>query len=339
MVSGDIRSLSERDYRDRRLSIVVPCFNEEAVLAETHKRLTSVLLQLGIEYEIVYVDDGSRDNTRAVLREIHIADTHARVLRLSRNFGHQFAITAGIDNCVGDAVILIDADLQDPPEVIPSLIRKWLEGYHVVYAARQQRAGESSFKRWTAALFYRVMNGVSDTPIPLDTGDFRLMDRTVVESVRAMPERDRFLRGMISWIGFRQTAVLYRRDARFAGESKYPLWKMVRFASDGILSFSIAPLRLAIWVGFSASLIALLVMAWAIYSRLFTNHWVTGWTTLMISVLFVGGVQLICLGIIGEYIGRIYGEAKGRPLYIIEERLEAVQYENRAVAPGGSRRG
>ena len=302
------------------LSIVVPCFNEAEVLWEAHGRLLQTLRQLdGLDFEIIYVDDGSRDATPDMLREIQAFDPRTRTLRFSRNFGHQTAVTAGLEHASGDAVVLIDADLQDPPELIAEMVARWREGYHVAYGVRTDREGETRFKLATAKAFYRLLNRLSETEIPLDTGDFRLMDRTVVDALRAMPERDRFVRGMVAWAGFRQIAVPYRRAARFAGESKYPFLKMLRFALDGLTSFSRAPLRLATWMGFLVSGVALAAITYALFLRLFTNNWVTGWTALFIAVLFVGGAQLLSLGVIGEYIGRIYGETKRRPLYLVEE--------------------
>ncbi len=304
------------------LSVVVPCYNEEEVLHTTHRRLVEVLARLeDLDFEVVYVDDGSRDQTPAILRQLQEEDDRVRVLRFSRNFGHQLAVTAGVDHASGDAVVLIDADLQDPPEVILDMVARWREGYHVAYGVRTDRPGESAFKLWTAKAFYRLINRMSDTVIPLDTGDFRLMDRRVVKALQSMPERDRFVRGMVSWVGFRQIAVPYQRAPRLAGESKYPLYKMLRFALDGIASFSIAPLNLATWMGFAVSGLALLGIVYALFLRLFTSIWITGWTAIFISVLFMGGIQLISLGIIGEYIGRIYGEVKRRPLYLVNERL------------------
>ena len=304
------------------LSVVVPCFNEDAVLEETHRRLTCILASIeGVQHELIYVDDGSRDGTLAILQSLATTDLHVRVIRFSRNFGHQVAVSAGLDHATGDAVVLIDADLQDPPEVILDMVARWREGYDVAYGVRTDRPGESAFKRFTAAAFYRVINRLTDTEIPLDTGDFRLMDRKVVDALRSMPERDRFVRGMVSWVGFRQIAVPYRRAPRFAGETKYPLTKMLRLALDGIASFSVAPLTLATYVGFGASLMALVGIAYALVLRLFTRQWVPGWTAIFIAVLFLGGVQLLSLGIMGEYIGRIYGEAKRRPLYLLQERL------------------
>jgi polyisoprenyl-phosphate glycosyltransferase len=304
------------------LTVVVPCYNEEAVIEETHRRLSDTLSQLaGLAYEILYVDDGSRDRTAEILARLAAHDACVRVLELSRNFGHQIAVTAGIEHAAGDAVVLIDADLQDPPEVIAEMVRRWREGYHVAYGVRTDREGESRFKLWTARWFYRMMARLTDTQIPLDTGDFRLMDRKVVDAMAAMPERDRFVRGLVSWTGFRQVAVPYRRAARFAGSSKYPLSKMVRFAIDGIASFSVKPLTLATWAGFCVSVMALFGITYVLAKRLLTDDYVPGWTALMIAVLFIGGVQLIALGIMGEYVGRIYGESKRRPLYLLRERL------------------
>jgi len=303
------------------LSIVVPCYNEAEVIETTHARLVEALEPLDLAIEIVYVDDGSSDCTAAKLQAIHAADSRASVILLARNFGHQMAVTAGVDHARGDAVVLIDADLQDPPEVISQMVAAWHGGAHVVYGQREAREGEGSFKLLTAKYFYRMINWLSDTPIPLDTGDFRLMDRRVVEALKRMPERDRFLRGMVSWVGFRQEAIRYRRAARFAGQSKYPLRKMICFALDGVVSFSLKPLRLATALGFAATTLAVLGIAYALVARLFTNHWQPGWATLFLATTFFGGVQLICTGIIGEYVGRIYRENKQRPLYLVLDRL------------------
>ncbi|MFM8555377.1 MAG: glycosyltransferase family 2 protein [Betaproteobacteria bacterium] len=304
------------------LSIIVPCFNEEAVILETHRRLSALRQVLGeTVLELIYVDDGSRDGTLAALRGLAANDPLTRVLAFARNFGHQIAVTAGIDAANGDALVIIDADLQDPPEVIPEMLGKWREGYDVVYGTRTDRPGESWFKLMTARAFYRVLNSVSDVPIPLDTGDFRLISRRVADTLRAMPERDRFLRGMVSWVGFRQYALPYRRAARFAGETKYPLRKMFRFATDGILSFSSTPLQLSVGLGLLSAALALAGIVYALVLRIFTDIWVEGWTALMIAVLFIGGVQLISVGILGAYVGRIYNEIKGRPLYVVQERV------------------
>ena len=272
-------------------------------------------------FEIIYVDDGSTDGTAAVLRKLQAEDSRVRVVRLSRNFGHQIAITAGLEHASGDAVVIIDADLQDPPEVIGKFIERWREGCDVVYGVRTNREGETPFKRWTAKSFYRFINRLSDTRIPLDTGDFRLMDRAAVDALLSMPERDRFVRGMVSWLGFSQAAVPYARAPRCAGSTKYPFFKMLRLATDGILSFSVTPLRIATWTGFAASGVAILGILYALYARFFAAGLVKGWTSSFIAVMFIGGAQLICLGIIGEYVGRIYGESKRRPLYFVRERL------------------
>ncbi|MGI8548864.1 MAG: glycosyltransferase family 2 protein [Gemmatimonadaceae bacterium] len=304
------------------LSVVIPCYNEEEVLGETHRRLTQVLTQPGMpRFELIYVDDGSRDTTPLLLRALQQVDNRVRVVLLSRNFGHQLAVSAGMEDARGDAVVLIDADLQDPPEVIVTMLERWAEGYHVAYGQRVDRAGETAFKVGTAKLFYRLLNRLTETEIPLDTGDFRLMDRKVIDAIASMPERDRFVRAMVSWVGFRQIAVPYQRSPRFAGESKYPLKKMIRFAFDGITSFSRAPLTMAAYLGTTAAAMALIGILYAVGMRLFTNEWVTGWTLLFISVLFMGGVQLICLWLIGEYVGRIFGEVKRRPLFVVQERL------------------
>jgi polyisoprenyl-phosphate glycosyltransferase len=302
------------------LSIVIPCYNEEEVIGETIKRLKAFregLVDLDVEF--IFVNDGSRDRTLELLYAAQEQDPDFRVVAFARNFGHQIAVTAGVDAAAGDAVVLIDADLQDPPEVVHEMVAKWREGYQVVYGTRTERPGESAFKLATARAFYRVLNKLSDVPIPLDTGDFRLMDRKVVDALAAMPERDRFVRGLVSWVGFRQFALPYKRAERFAGESKYPLRKMVKFATDGILSFSTKPLQMAISLGMFASALALLGILYALGLRLFTDIWVEGWTALMITVLFMGGVQLICVGILGEYVGRTYHEVKRRPLYIVNE--------------------
>ena len=304
------------------ISVIVPCYNEEQVVVETNRQLVATLAALDdLDFEIVYVDDGSSDKTVDLLRAIQSADERTRVVRLARNFGHQLAVSAGLEHAAGDAVVIIDADLQDPPEVIAEMVARWRDGYHVVYGMRTDRPGETAFKLWTAKLFYRFINRLSKVQIPIDVGDFRLLDRRVVDVLLSMPERDRFLRGMVSWIGFRQVAVMYRRAQRRAGESKYPLFKMLQFAADGVLSFSLTPLRLALWVGFLSIGMAFAGILYALIIRLYTNDWVRGWTSIFTAVLFIGGAQLVTLGIIGEYIGRIYAEVKRRPLYVIEERL------------------
>jgi glycosyltransferase involved in cell wall biosynthesis len=309
---------------DRRmlLSIVVPCLNEEEALRNTNLHLVTALDLIPADFEIVYIDDGSTDSTLEILRELQSRDKRIRVVRFSRNFGHQMAITAGLEHAAGDAVVVIDADLQDPPEVITEFVQKWADGYDVVYGVRADREGETAFKLLTAKFFYRFISRMSDTRIPLDTGDFRLMDRKVVDTLLSMPERDRFVRGMVSWLGFSQFAVPYRRAPRVAGVTKFSFFRMVRFALDGVFSFSILPLRLATWMGFAASVLALFGIAVVLLETFFeVPGLVKGWSSAVIAQLFIGGVQLICLGIIGEYVGRIYGESKRRPLYIIQERI------------------
>ncbi|MFP5478346.1 MAG: glycosyltransferase family 2 protein [Alphaproteobacteria bacterium] len=304
------------------VSIILPCLDEEAVLDETLARLARLAAsQPGCRFEFVFVDDGSRDRTAGILREAAARDGRVRVLRFARNFGQQIAVSAGIEVARGDAVVLMDADLQDPPEVVAQMIDRWREGFDVVYGTRASRRADSLMKRATARLFYSTINRLSEVPIPADTGDFRLMSRSVVDVLRQMPERHRFIRGMVSWVGFRQTSIPYDRPERFAGVTKYPLRKMLRFAADGILSFSIKPLQLSIALGLIAAALALVGIAYALFMRIFTSVWVEGWTALMIAVLFMGGVQLLCLGILGEYIGRIYSEVKRRPLYVVAERM------------------
>lgn len=304
------------------LSVVVPCMNEEESLRQTHQQLVSVLQQAPVSFEIIYVDDGSSDATATVLRELQAANDFVRVIRFSRNFGHQVAITAGIEHAGGDAVVIIDADLQDPPEVILEFLAKWQDGYDVVYGVRTERDGETAFKLLSAKMFYRFFTRMSDTRMPLDTGDFRLMDRRVVDALISMPERDRFVRGMVSWLGFSQVAVPYHRASRVAGTTKFSLFKMMRFALDGIFSFSILPLRMATWIGFAASGVSILGIIVVLLERFFqVPGLVRGWSSAVIGELFIGGVQLVCLGIIGEYVGRIYGEAKRRPLYVVRERM------------------
>lgn len=313
-------TLSESGSENQLLSIVIPCYNEEEVIEETMKRLQAFCSELqNLDVELIFVDDGSHDRTRALLKTFAAKDPRVKIIGFARNFGHQIAVTAGIDASSGDAVVLIDADLQDPPEVVHRMIEKWREGFDVVYGTRTERPGESAFKLATARGFYRLLNRLSDVPIPLDTGDFRLMGRNVVDALRAMPERDRFVRGMVSWIGFKQAALPYKRAERFAGTSKYPLRKMLRFATDGILSFSTKPLQLSIGLGIFSAFLSLLGLLYTVYVRIFTDAWVAGWAGLMVAVLFMGGVQLISIGVLGEYIGRIYGEIKRRPLYIVDD--------------------
>lgn len=304
------------------LSVVVPCYNEEEGIAACHARLTAVLDGMGEAYEIIYVDDGSKDRTADRLRSLHAGDPHVVVLRLSRNFGHQAAVSAGLSATRGQATVLIDSDLQDPPELIPKMVALWRQGYQVVYGVRSSREGETNFKLWTAKLFYKIINRLSDIEIPLDTGDFRLIDRCVVEAFRQMPERHRLLRGMSSWIGFSQVGISYDRASRLVGETKYPLNKMVSLALDGIVSFSTVPLRLVTGIGFFSAGVAFLGIVYSALVRLFTHSWVRGWAISFIGMLFMSGVQLLCLGILGEYIGRIYTESKQRPLFLLREVLQ-----------------
>ncbi len=303
------------------ISVVAPVFNEEAILPEFYRRMRAVLDATGDSWELILVNDGSSDRSAEIMAALHTQDSHVKVLDFSRNFGHQLAITAGIDYATGDAVVVIDADLQDPPEVIPELIAKWREGYEVVYAVRAERQGETWFKEFTAKAFYRVIHQVTDINIPMDAGDFRLMDRGAVDALKRMRERHRFMRGMSVWVGFKQTGVSYVRAERYAGETKYPLNKMLRFALDGITSFSYFPLQLATYAGFIIAGIAVLGIIATIILRLTGSQAFYGQATTLVSVLFLGGVQLISLGIIGEYLGRIYDEVKGRPLYIVRDAL------------------
>lgn len=304
------------------LSVVVPCRNEEEVVHATHRRLAAVLEGApGLAFEIVYVDDGSRDSTLGALRELQRADPRVRIVALSRNFGQEAAIAAGVEHAAGDALAIIDADLQDPPELLLDMLERWRGGADAVYGVRTHREGETVFKRWTSHAFYHAINRLSDVAIPLDTGYFRLMDRKVADALLAMPERDRFMRGMMAWTGFRQEPLPFRRAPRAGGATKYPLRALVRLALDGILSFSLAPLRLAIWMGFLSSGVAVAGIAWAIAERLLTDTWIGGWAALFVAIMFFGGAQLVVIGILGEYVGRIYGESKRRPLYFVRERF------------------
>jgi dolichol-phosphate mannosyltransferase len=303
-------------------SIVAPVFNEIDNLQEFYRRVKAVMDTTGKEWELVLVDDGCTDGSTEVIRDLAEMDKRVRPVIFARNFGHQIAVTAGLDYARGDAVVIIDADMQDPPEVILELIEKWREGYEVVYAVRAEREGESWFKKFTASLFYRIILRITDVKIPLDTGDFRLLDRKVVDVMNSMRERHRFLRGMASWVGFKQIGVEYKRAARYAGVTKYPFRKMLELALNGVTSFSYFPLQVATYVGFFAAGIAILAIPVVIVMRMTGSQAFLGQATTLISVLFLGGVQLISLGILGEYIGRLYDEAKGRPLYIVSEAPE-----------------
>jgi len=311
----------DREEEKVLCSVVIPAYNEEAVIRVTYERLREVMDSTGLSYELVFVNDGSKDNTMQILREIAEKDHKVKVLDFSRNFGHQIAITAGMDYAEGEAIVVIDADLQDPPEVIPQMLEKWREGYDVVYGKRVKRKGETFFKKFTARIFYRLLNKLTDVDIPVDTGDFRLIDRKVRDALMKINERNRYMRGIISWLGFKSTPVEFVRQERYAGETKYPLKKMVRFATDAIISFSYKPLRLASFIGALISIGAFLYLIYVIILALFTDSTIQGWASTVAIILFFNGIILLMLGIIGEYIGRIYDEAKGRPLYLIRESI------------------
>ena len=316
-------------------SIIAPVYNESGSLPELHRRISEVMDSTGEAWELVLVDDGSHDGSTEMIQELARQDGRVRPVIFARNFGHQIAVTAGLDYSRGQAMVIIDADLQDPPEVILEMIAKWREGYEVVYAQRTEREGETWFKLFTARLFYRLIYRITDVNIPMDTGDFRLMDRKVANVLNQMREHHRFLRGMSVWVGFRQIGVGYKRAARFAGETKYPLKKMIRFASDAITGFSFFPLQLATYVGFLAAGISIVAIPVVIAMRLAGSQAFFGQASTLIAVLFLGGVQLISLGILGEYIGRLYDEVRGRPLYIVRE---APPRENDQPATGDAYR-
>jgi polyisoprenyl-phosphate glycosyltransferase len=327
------------------LSVAVPVFNEREALPELYRRLKAVLTQIGVSHEIVLVNDGSTDGSWDVILSLAWADPTVKAISLSRNFGHQIAITAALDATTGAAVVVMDADLQDPPELIPALYAKHLEGHDVVYAQRRTREGETWWKRLTAKAFYRIVRRMTALQMPVDTGDFRLVSGRVVQQLRRMPEQSRFLRGLVTWIGFKQAAVPYDRDRRFGGRSKFSTGKMVKFAMDGITSFSGRPLRLASLLGLLISMATLLFMLGLIAYKLAGGTGVIqGWTSLIVAVLFLGGLQLMAIGIVGEYIGRIYEEVKGRPLYLIDQQLNVSptavshQADHAEAAEGTSRR-
>ncbi len=300
-------------------SLIIPVLNEVETLPALLDRLVPVLDGLDGSSEVIFVDDGSTDGSIDVLRNMAVADPRLRVVRLSRNFGHQVALTAGLDHARGDAMVIMDGDLQDPPEVITALAAKWREGFQVVYAVRDERAGESRAKLASARWFYRVLGRLSEVDIPMDVGDFRLVDRCAVDAVNEMPEHHRYLRGMFAWVGFDQTGVRYSRDARHAGRTKYPLRKMLAFAADGIVSFSTLPLRVALGVGFAVSVSSLLAGVAAIIAKLSNAAFVPGWASLVVVIAFLGGIQLTVLGVMGQYIARIHDEVKRRPQYLVRE--------------------
>ncbi len=304
------------------LSVIVPLFNEEEVINEMQVRLTSVLDANNIDFEIIMVNDGSQDRTHMLAKEICKKDKRIKLLSFSRNFGHQTAITAGMDKASGETIVVIDADLQDPPEVIIDMIEKWKEGFKVVYGVRKKREGESLYKLATANLFYRLLKRLTAVEIPVDVGDFRLMDKSALAEFKKMREQNRFVRGMVSWIGFKQGKVEYVREARFAGETKYPFKKMLHFALNGIFSFSQIPLKISSALGLICSGVSFIFIIYGLMSKFFyPETTIHGWTSVFTAILFLGGVQLLTIGILGEYLGRIYDEIKGRPLYIIEEEI------------------
>jgi dolichol-phosphate mannosyltransferase len=328
-MSSEQREPAGRGGDAIEVSIVVPVFNEEEVLPALYDRVSGVMARSGASWELLLVDDGSRDRSLETMRELRARDPRVSVLELSRNFGHQVAISAGLDHARGAAVVVMDADLQDPPEVVLDMIARWREGCDVVYGRRRARHGERPFKRATAAAFYRLIRALTSVDIPADTGDFRLMSRRAVEALRRLRERNRFVRGLSAWVGFRQVSVEYDRAPRLAGETKYPLRKMVRFASDAIVSFSITPLRVATAFGFAVSFASFAYAAYAVYLKIVTGESLPGWASLMVAVVFLGGVQLLCLGILGEYVGRIFEEVKARPLYLVAD----LQQGDRAAVP------
>lgn len=303
------------------ISIVVPMYNEEGNIRPLYEAIVREFEELWHDFELIFVDDGSRDRSVETVKQLHESDSRVKLICLSRNFGHQIAITAGIENARGAAVVMMDGDMQHPPALIPEMIQRWKEGYDIVYTVREESEGASFFKRFTAAGFYRLINRMVDTHIVPNAADFRLMDRKAVDCLNSLKERNRFVRGLVAWIGFRQAAMPYVAAARFSGVTKYSFTKMFAFAIDGIASFSTLPLRFSAVIGFIAALIGVPYAIWALYARIFTDTVVPGWTSVVVAVLFLGGVQLMSLGIIGEYIGRIYDEVKGRPLYIAREML------------------
>ncbi len=301
------------------LTVIIPIYNEEINISILYDRLKKVVSDISVSHEFIFINDGSWDNSMKLIRELVEMDSAVRFINFSRNFGHQIAVTAGIDASKGNAVVIIDADLQDPPEVITEMYHKMQEGFQVVYARRKSRAGESFFKKFTAKLFYRILAKITSIKIPVDTGDFRIMDRKIVDVLKDMPEQQKYLRGQIAWVGFKQTYVLYDRDERFAGETGYTYKKMIRLALDGITSFSNLPLKFATMTGFFVSGITFLLSLYALYARFISKDYVPGWTSLILAVLFIGGVQLISIGIIGEYMSRMSANVRKRPLYVVDD--------------------
>jgi dolichol-phosphate mannosyltransferase len=312
-------------YMKPEFSVVIPAYNEQEVIEESYKRLSAVMTRINESYELIFIDDGSRDKTAQILARICEADKNVKLLRFSRNFGHMPAITAGMDYALGGAVLVIDADLQDPPELFPQMIEKWREGYDVVYGKRSERKGETVFKKLTAGLYYRFLRRMTDVDLPVDTGEFRLIDRKVCDVIKGIKEKNRYIRGLVSWVGFKQTAVDYVRAERFAGETKYPLTKMIKLAMNGITSFSYKPLKLAAHLGFGISALSFMYLLIVLYQRLFTSSTTVGWASMVAIVLFSQGIVLMVLGLMGEYIGRIFEEIKDRPIYIIDEIINGDQ--------------
>lgn len=301
------------------ISAIIPSYNEQDNVGLMYERMTKTLSKISPDYEIIYINDCSKDQTLLRIKELAAKDTHVKYLSFSRNFGHQIAVSAGLDYCSGKAVVIIDGDLQDPPELIEQMYEKYKEGYKVVYARRTSREGETWFKKATAKIFYRLLASMTSIDIPVDVGDFRLIDQVIVKHLRNMPEKSKYIRGQISWIGYKQTFVNYHRDARIYGKTNYPLRKILRFALDGITAFSDKPLKIASGLGIVAAIVSLLALVYALVAHFCFNSTITGWTSLILSVLFIGGVQLITIGIIGEYIARINNDVRNRPLYILEE--------------------
>ena len=305
------------------ISIIIPCYNEELVINETYKRLCDVMQKLPHDYELIFINDGSKDQTFSILQSLSAKDTKVKVLAFSRNFGHQCAVTAGLNNCSGDVAVIIDSDLQDPPEVIVEMLEiMQREQANVVYGVRKKRQGENWFKLLTAKMFYRILNRLSDVKFPLDTGDFRMIDRKVINQFNQLSETNKYIRGLISWMGFKQVPCYYEREARFAGETKYPLSKMIKFALIGLFYFSKKPLSMATSLGFVSIVLGLLYLIWILISMIFSlGHTVTGWTSTIMLIVFFGGVQLLTIGVLGKYIGNLFDEVKGRPEYILSEKI------------------
>ena len=303
-------------------SVIIPAYNEQEVIKETYTRLTAVMTGMGEPYELIFINDGSNDHTAQIIAGFCEQDSSVRLINFTRNFGHMPAISAGMEHARGQAIFVIDADLQDPPELFPQMAEKWKEGYHVVYGKRIKRKGESFFKRLSAKLFYRFLRRMTSVDLPPDTGEFRLIDRKVCDAVNKLPEKNRYIRGLVSWVGFKQIPVEYEREKRFAGMTKYPLRKMLSFAMDAITSFSYKPLKLATTLGFSISIFSFLYILYVIYQHFFTDRTIAGWTSTIAAILLTQGIVLMILGLMGEYIGRIYTELQNRPNYIIQEIVE-----------------